>query len=1298
VLYGVISGKEDDCSMPIHTHDGDEGSGGKIVDADIDITDTNSKFISTTLGGVFDEIGETKFWNGFDLQSPDSNGTLTWDSGTRTVSLAVTGGESNFYFWVDGKKVTKTTTQTVVVPDVTGVYYCYFDTSGVLQYILDSSVPDSAFYDCAIVAIVRWNATQGTGGCGNERHGIRMSGATHLYNHVTYGARYEAGFDITGLTDGSPTYTQVASGKFWDEDIRHSLSAQSTHPWMYRLGASGLWTSVAADNQVGLKDGADTYYSWNEWTGSTWQLTEGTTTTDYFISFFIATPSVSASSGVMKIVGHNAYSSVANARAAIESELHGLSTEGLPGPEIVFLLAIIVDRTGDLQELADGSVYYDLRGVSSKGSGGSSGTTLSAADVPITDSGSIITADNVEDALQENRTAIDLNTDQFSAIDALVASVDAVAVYYGKVADDDDPEWYLKEGGDLWPAEYLCYAVGDTITVKDVTDIELPTFTTYTYTGYVISSVKMLNGMLVVGTDLGLFVENIMTGLQEFYDSSTDIDLVDDVVNDVVLTRLSTAPVDPSTNQRYSTIACATNGGGGSWILDDTETVIDATGAIALISCGINSNGMTIWASSTKLYIFNTTPITDTALTSADYIFDTAGASGPHISGTIKTVKLEGTNIKVGTDEGLFLISYNPTTPAESGVTQIEGGFSTGVQRGDIQLATMCDTVAGAISDTELVTNGTFDSDTTGWIASNSAVLSIDTQRLKIFNGDSLYGRAHQIFNTTIGKTYIAILDFTKSTSVGCYLNIKNVSGTTLGTTLETSGLVTSSQEIRVPFIAITSTQAIQISNGSSVSDEYGFFDNISVTEAIPDRSVQGNHATITGTLTRTAVATGAELVSFGGFSASDYATIPYSSDFDFGTGPAHISLWLTGSSDIYGNYIINRQNDAGTFSFALYAHGDSPHFIQLYVKDASGDTVTEFEVDYSVPKFKLDLVRDTTTSFRLYIDGSLVGVASSAISMTDSDANAEVGIGIGTGNHLGYYPWEGEIALLRIAAIATTAEQIKADYLEELPMFQENAKVTLSGSSNSVLALDYDKTTENVTVLTDVVDTFNGLINVEQATLTGTGQCVSVGGGATLIGTSSQVDFEKPEINLREELSQVPQNATNLQKGLATAKHITDIETNNDKISFDSTSSTKLGTIEESADVTDATNVIAAGAIMKLKTLTAGESLVDGDLCYLKSDGKMWKTSRSATTTIAGFLAICTETISADGTGDFLHAGIYTTTGLTVSNILFVDTMSGDWTGTKPSTTGDLVRIIGYSLSTTELYFNPDGLYFEIG
>ena len=56
VLYGVISGKEDDCSMPIHTHDGDEGSGGIVTAVSASIAASEDP-AAGDLVNVYDDSG-----------------------------------------------------------------------------------------------------------------------------------------------------------------------------------------------------------------------------------------------------------------------------------------------------------------------------------------------------------------------------------------------------------------------------------------------------------------------------------------------------------------------------------------------------------------------------------------------------------------------------------------------------------------------------------------------------------------------------------------------------------------------------------------------------------------------------------------------------------------------------------------------------------------------------------------------------------------------------------------------------------------------------------------------------------------------------------------------------------------------------------------------------------------------------------------------------------------------------------------------------------------------------------------
>ena len=98
-----------------------------------------------------------------------------------------------------------------------------------------------------------------------------------------------------------------------------------------------------------------------------------------------------------------------------------------------------------------------------------------------------------------------------------------------------------------------------------------------------------------------------------------------------------------------------------------------------------------------------------------------------------------------------------------------------------------------------------------------------------------------------------------------------------------------------------------------------------------------------------------------------------------------------------------------------------------------------------------------------------------------------------------------------------------------------------------------------------------------------------------------------------------------------------------------------------------------------------------DGDLVHLTSATTWSQADADAEATCNGMLGI---RVSAS---TVLTYGIYTTTGLTAGAIYYASTTAGGITTTAPSGSGDIVRIIGYALSTTELFVDPDKTYVEI-
>jgi len=115
-----------------------------------------------------------------------------------------------------------------------------------------------------------------------------------------------------------------------------------------------------------------------------------------------------------------------------------------------------------------------------------------------------------------------------------------------------------------------------------------------------------------------------------------------------------------------------------------------------------------------------------------------------------------------------------------------------------------------------------------------------------------------------------------------------------------------------------------------------------------------------------------------------------------------------------------------------------------------------------------------------------------------------------------------------------------------------------------------------------------------------------------------------------------------------------------------------------------------ATGVIV---TLTAGEALVFGNNCYLKSDTKMWKAKADADTTMPG-MALCLESISAEGSGLFLLLGVARddSWNWTVGGLIYADSgTAGALTQTAPSTATHYVQPIGIATHADRMLYKPD-------
>jgi hypothetical protein len=714
--------------------------------------------------------------------------------------------------------------------------------------------------------------------------------------------------------------------------------------------------------------------------------------------------------------------------------------------------------------------------------------------------------------------------------------VTAVDVFvYDTSKDSDGGAWRKRTQGTSWynetlntatrgsrrefPAVAVIVAEAGKVTIYDGDDSSLPMWMVFDGTSsandlirFGPSAVTAFNGLLNIGLNgtFGLTQVNMVADTGYHFTATSGSGLykgpisgrndaldftrnqpkviVNNAVNDVAMTVLPNAPIDPATGLPVPTIAVATDGGVS--VIKDDGNVWDITGSNWMLTArDLNFVGSDLYFTQNIYTVLavdvtdlnsdltgvadnSTTPPLRRVIPAGSYTTEFSERSLAIDSDTYTLAR----HVKRGnssTDAWLNLTKENKDDFTKGMSAFVSADYNTGWMNGDIKGAFLSDTDdTDLVGSGELVTNGTDPIvATTGWVTRANAILSASGGDLVATTPAAGVSRVYQAISVEVGQTYRITWDVTLS-GTGFIVAL----GTSVGGTqvFSTSAAVGDRY-----FVATTTTVYFEFGcTTASASDTYTL-SSASAQLADADRSVNNNGLIVNGTVTRTPVATGADLVAYSGFSASNYLEQPYNSDLDFGTGDFCIMGWLsiTGAAGYqmffsrYGGsnikWIFIRRDNANKIGFSTYNAAGNP--------TASLTSLTGLAVG---KMYHYVAVRRASGVHELYINGILEASASATV--VDMSVNAPVTVG----GHNSVGQFVGSLALLRISATAPTAEQIAKIYNDEKVLFQENAQATLYGSSDAVTALAHDDATNLLHVGTSAGrSVFQGLRRVDNTT-----------------------------------------------------------------------------------------------------------------------------------------------------------------------------------------------------------------------
>jgi len=358
---------------------------------------------------------------------------------------------------------------------------------------------------------------------------MEMSPATHSYLHSFFGAQFGTGCQpgnvVKDTTNEELLKVTISEGSIADEDIKHTVKQRlitDTIDIVYNTGTNYSEPKIAAITSApghiftpGVNDMA--YY--NEWTGSSWQLTE-CPEGDFILAHIFATNFIDSlditKRKFIAVMGQEAYDKAGDGRTGANEEIARLVST-LPFPELVPIATFMIEvkaannntLSAKLKEVEGGGVLFvDWRNAGLVGSGGAIGSTH--ADLLLRDAANAhpapaisydptisgLAATDVKAAIDEVEARVELDAANVQTVSSTV-NLSALTPEEGWVVYvTENKKYYIYDGSD-WLTIFLPTEL--TVDSRDTTDLTLHSSTALTGVGVKIPAATTLLSGLMTG-------------------------------------------------------------------------------------------------------------------------------------------------------------------------------------------------------------------------------------------------------------------------------------------------------------------------------------------------------------------------------------------------------------------------------------------------------------------------------------------------------------------------------------------------------------------------------------------------------------------------------------------------------------------------------------------------------------------------------------------------------------------------------------------------------------------------------